>query len=33
MAPFEFYAHVLGARRGRERILKRLGIEASDPAR
>jgi ATP-dependent helicase/nuclease subunit A len=31
MAPFEFYAHVLGAREGRARFLSRLGIEASDP--
>ena len=31
LSPFEFYAHVLGARRGRARILARLGIEASDP--
>src|SRR5689334_19027669 len=29
--PFEFYAHVLGARKGRARILARLGTEASDP--
>ena len=29
--PFAFYAHVLGARRGRARILARLGVEASDP--
>ncbi|HUN69339.1 MAG TPA: double-strand break repair helicase AddA, partial [Burkholderiales bacterium] len=31
MAPFEFYAHVLGARQGRARFLSRLGVEASDP--
>ncbi len=31
MAPFEFYAHVLGARKGRAKFLTRLGIEASDP--
>jgi ATP-dependent helicase/nuclease subunit A len=31
LAPFEFYAHVLGARRGRAQFLARLGIEASDP--
>jgi ATP-dependent helicase/nuclease subunit A len=31
LAPFEFYAHVLGARQGRAHILARLGIEASDP--
>ena len=31
MAPFEFYAHVLGARKGRAKFLARLGIEASDP--
>jgi ATP-dependent helicase/nuclease subunit A len=30
-APFEFYAHVLGARKGRAKFLARLGIEASDP--
>ena len=30
-SPFEFYAHVLGARRGRAKILARLGTEASDP--
>ena len=29
--PFEFYAHVLAARRGRKKILARLGTEASDP--
>src|SRR5207342_3165309 len=29
--PFEFYAYVLGARRGRAKILARLGTEASDP--
>jgi len=28
--PFEFYAHLLGAERGRERFLSRLGHEASD---
>ena len=31
MSPFEFYAHVLGAFKGRARILARLGTEASDP--
>lgn len=31
LSPFEFYAHVLGAGRGRARILARLGTEASDP--
>ena len=31
MSPFAFYAHVLGARKGRKRLLARLGIEASDP--
>jgi ATP-dependent helicase/nuclease subunit A len=31
MTPFAFYAHVLGARKGRAQILKRLGVEASDP--
>ena len=30
-SPFEFYAHVLGAQKGRARILSRLGTEASDP--
>jgi ATP-dependent helicase/nuclease subunit A len=30
-SPFEFYAYVLGARRGRAKILARLGTEASDP--
>jgi ATP-dependent helicase/nuclease subunit A len=30
-SPFEFYAHVLGARKGRAKILSRLGTEASDP--
>ena len=30
-SPFEFYAHVLGAHKGRARILSRLGTEASDP--
>jgi ATP-dependent helicase/nuclease subunit A len=30
-SPFEFFAHVLGAFRGRARILARLGTEASDP--
>ena len=30
-APFAFYAHVLGARKGRANFLARLGIEASDP--
>jgi ATP-dependent helicase/nuclease subunit A len=31
LSPFEFYAHVLGAWRGRAKILARLGTEASDP--
>ena len=31
LSPFEFYAYVLGARRGRAKILARLGTEASDP--
>ncbi len=31
MAPFEFYAHVIGAQKGRAKFLARLGIEASDP--
>ena len=31
LSPFAFYAHVLGARRGRAQILARLGVEASDP--
>ena len=31
MTPFAFYAHVLGARKGRRHFLARLGIEASDP--
>ena len=31
LTPFAFYAHVLGARRGRANFLARLGIEASDP--
>ncbi|HEX9647324.1 MAG TPA: double-strand break repair helicase AddA [Alphaproteobacteria bacterium] len=30
-SPFELYARVLGADRGRERILSRLGADASDP--
>ncbi len=30
-SPFVFYAHVLGARKGRAKILARLGVEASDP--
>lgn len=29
--PFEFYAHVLGADRGRERLLARLGPDAAEP--
>ena len=29
--PFEFYADVLGARRGREKLLARLGPDAEDP--
>jgi ATP-dependent helicase/nuclease subunit A len=29
--PFAFYAHVLGACRGRRRFLERLGVEAADP--
>ena len=31
LSPFELYAHVLGASKGRARILARLGTEASDP--
>ncbi len=31
LAPFAFYAHVLGALGGRRNFLRRLGIEASDP--
>ena len=31
LSPFEFYAHVLGAHKGRAKILARLGTEASDP--
>ena len=31
MTPFAFYAHVLGARHGRRKILGRLGVEAIDP--
>jgi ATP-dependent helicase/nuclease subunit A len=31
LSPFEFYAHVLGADKGRAKILARLGTEASDP--
>ncbi len=31
MTPFAFYAHVLGARHGRKKILSRLGVEAIDP--
>ena len=31
VAPFEFYAELLGARGGRRRILARLGPEANDP--
>ena len=31
LSPFAFYAHVLGARKGRAQILTRLGVEASDP--
>jgi ATP-dependent helicase/nuclease subunit A len=31
LSPFAFYAHVLGALKGRARILSRLGTEASDP--
>jgi ATP-dependent helicase/nuclease subunit A len=31
LTPFAFYAHVLGPRQGRKRILARLGIEADDP--
>jgi ATP-dependent helicase/nuclease subunit A len=30
-SPFEFYAHVLGALKGRRRFLARLGVEAADP--
>ena len=29
--PFEFFADILGRRRGRERLIARLGHEASDP--
>lgn len=29
--PYEFYGELLGARRGRERVLRRLGPEAADP--
>ena len=29
--PFEFYADVLGAKRGREKLLSRLGPDADDP--
>jgi ATP-dependent helicase/nuclease subunit A len=31
LTPFAFYAHVLGALRGRERFLARLGADADDP--
>jgi ATP-dependent helicase/nuclease subunit A len=31
LSPFAFYAHVLGAGKGRARILARLGTEVSDP--
>jgi ATP-dependent helicase/nuclease subunit A len=31
LSPFAFYAHVLGALKGRARILSRLGTEAADP--
>jgi ATP-dependent helicase/nuclease subunit A len=31
LSPFAFYAHVLGALKGRARILSRLGPEAADP--
>ncbi|MEX2644315.1 MAG: double-strand break repair helicase AddA [Acetobacterales bacterium] len=31
LTPFELYAEVLGARRGRESLLRRLGDEANDP--
>ena len=31
LSPFAFYAHVLGALRGRAKILGRLGTEAADP--
>ena len=31
LSPFEFYAHVFGAFKGRAKILARLGTEASDP--
>ncbi|HEX2115992.1 MAG TPA: double-strand break repair helicase AddA, partial [Alphaproteobacteria bacterium] len=31
MPPFEFFAALLGERRGRERLIARLGHEASDP--
>ncbi len=30
-SPFAFYAHILGAERGRERFLARLGHETADP--
>ena len=31
MPPYEFFAEVLVARRGRKRLLERLGLEANDP--
>jgi ATP-dependent helicase/nuclease subunit A len=31
LSPFAFYAHVLGAHKGRAKIFARLGTEASDP--
>ena len=31
MPPYEFFAEVLVARRGRQRLLERLGLEANDP--
>ncbi len=31
LRPFEFYAHVLNALGGREKLLRRLGAEADDP--
>jgi ATP-dependent helicase/nuclease subunit A len=31
LSPFAFYAHVLGALKGRKRFLERLGVEAADP--
>jgi len=31
LAPFELFSHVLGPRRGREKLLRRLGPDADDP--